>query len=249
MYVCKVCIQNDGNGHLSFIWVSFWFLEVTGGSEFIACVITFLFFSHCLTLSICTAGCQRGKERIPHAVHLLAYLLTFNHVWAKGGYSWRGRAACAMGERERIPGYTVTALDWQALAAGHEPVRVRHTQDRQDQHCEVRACYLPSKRTRKNAKISPAVCARCFLRWAGIRCSPCLTPDQCRNCVASLRRQHAYFEVGHTTKPRQLFSSVLSQLLAQKREHDRGYAGLSCDSITDFMVEVASECVGRSCGS
>jgi hypothetical protein len=58
--------------------------------------------------------------------------------------------------------------------------------------------------------------------------------------MRSLKRQHAYFEVGSTTKPRQLFSSVLSQLHALKRNQDKAYAGQACDTITDFMVEVAS---------
>jgi len=69
------------------------------------------------------------------------------------------------------------------------------------------------------------------------------TPTSRRHCLSAMGRQHAYFDVGNTTKPKQLFSSVLSQLHGLKRKHDRAYAGVLCDSSTDFMVEVASACV------
>eukprot|EP00200_Dunaliella_tertiolecta_P008688 CAMPEP_0202374548 /NCGR_PEP_ID=MMETSP1127-20130417/5357_1 /ASSEMBLY_ACC=CAM_ASM_000462 /TAXON_ID=3047 /ORGANISM="Dunaliella tertiolecta, Strain CCMP1320" /LENGTH=357 /DNA_ID=CAMNT_0048971733 /DNA_START=47 /DNA_END=1117 /DNA_ORIENTATION=+ len=63
-----------------------------------------------------------------------------------------------------------------------------------------------------------------------------------RDCVQSMGRHHAYFEVGNTSKPRHLFSSVLSQLHRFKRKRDKGYAGVVCDSPTEFMVEVAKAC-------
>ncbi len=63
-----------------------------------------------------------------------------------------------------------------------------------------------------------------------------------RECLSRLGRQHAYFALGETTKPKQLFSSVLTQLQGAKRTREGGYVGRSCgDSVAEFATELSSE--------
>lgn len=59
--------------------------------------------------------------------------------------------------------------------------------------------------------------------------------------MTHLGRQHAYCEVGDTTKPKQLVSSILSQLHAAKRKRASGYAGSTADNAADFVNELARE--------
>jgi hypothetical protein len=80
--------------------------------------------------------------------------------------------------------------------------------------------------------------------WKGRLGNPLRELPFCRGCLAALGRRYAYFEAGDTVKPRQLLSSLLSQLHEKsKRTREMGYASSVCDSIPDFLVQLQCGCL------
>lgn len=62
-----------------------------------------------------------------------------------------------------------------------------------------------------------------------------------RDCIGALGRRHAYVQCTESMKPKQLLSSIYTQLHGYKRKAGEGYAGLAMDCMVSFIKELPSK--------